>query len=52
MAANGIPEDVLMDNDLIKDLVDVAKDSALLNGVLMRTKETPNSSEVNLILLD
>uniref|UniRef100_A0A8C7NXH2 Glutathione synthetase n=1 Tax=Oncorhynchus mykiss TaxID=8022 RepID=A0A8C7NXH2_ONCMY len=38
--------DVLMDNDLIKDLVDVAKDSALLNGVLMRTKETPNSSEV------
>ncbi|XP_029575345.1 glutathione synthetase isoform X1 [Salmo trutta] len=46
MAANGIPEDVLMDNDLIKDLVDVAKDSALLNGVLMRTKETPNSSEV------
>uniref|UniRef100_A0A8C7D1F7 Glutathione synthetase n=1 Tax=Oncorhynchus kisutch TaxID=8019 RepID=A0A8C7D1F7_ONCKI len=46
MAAKGIPEDVLMDNDLIKDLVDVAKDSALLNGVLMRTKETPNSSEV------
>ncbi|KAL1021173.1 hypothetical protein UPYG_G00009750 [Umbra pygmaea] len=46
MAKNGIPEDVLMDTDLIKDLVDVAKDSALLNGVLMRTKETPNSSEV------
>uniref|UniRef100_A0A6Q2XST7 Glutathione synthetase n=1 Tax=Esox lucius TaxID=8010 RepID=A0A6Q2XST7_ESOLU len=39
-------KDVLMDTDLIKVLVDVAKDSALLNGVLMRTKETPNSSEV------
>uniref|UniRef100_A0AAY5K4U6 Glutathione synthetase n=1 Tax=Esox lucius TaxID=8010 RepID=A0AAY5K4U6_ESOLU len=46
MAGNWIPEDVLMDTDLIKVLVDVAKDSALLNGVLMRTKETPNSSEV------
>ncbi|XP_071394968.1 glutathione synthetase-like [Centroberyx affinis] len=44
--AQGIPEEVLMNTALIKDLADVAKDAALLHGVLMRIKETPNSSEV------
>ena len=42
----GIPEAVLRDTALVQDLADVAKDSALLHGVLMRTEETPNSSEV------
>ncbi|KAI5612498.1 glutathione synthetase isoform X1, partial [Silurus asotus] len=44
--AHGIPEEVLRNEELIKELEAVAKDSALLNGVLMRTKESPNSSEV------
>ncbi|KAM6976526.1 glutathione synthetase [Aplochiton taeniatus] len=34
-----------MSASMIKDLADVAKDSALVNGVLMRAKDTPNSSE-------
>ncbi|KAJ3586332.1 hypothetical protein NHX12_012732 [Muraenolepis orangiensis] len=42
----GIPEAILADTKLIQDLADVAKDTALLNGVLMRTKEEPGSSEV------
>ncbi|KAG7472412.1 hypothetical protein MATL_G00108550 [Megalops atlanticus] len=41
-----LPEDVLTNGALIRDLEEVAKDIALLHGVLMRTKETPNSSEV------
>uniref|UniRef100_A0A7N6A8C0 Glutathione synthetase n=1 Tax=Anabas testudineus TaxID=64144 RepID=A0A7N6A8C0_ANATE len=44
--AQGIPDEVLMNTELIKDLVDVAKDAALLQGVLMRIQETPNSSEL------
>ncbi|XP_076840551.1 glutathione synthetase [Brachyhypopomus gauderio] len=44
MSTSGISEDVLRDD--IKGLGEVAKDTALLNGVLMRTKDTPNSSEV------
>lgn len=44
--AQGIPEEVMMNAALIKDLADVAKDAALLQGVLMRIQETPNSSEV------
>lgn len=44
--AEGIPEEVMMNAALIKDLADVAKDAALLQGVLMRIQETPNSSEV------
>lgn len=44
--AQGIPEEVLMNAALIKDLADVAKDAALLQGVLMRAQETPNSSEL------
>ncbi|XP_044066273.1 glutathione synthetase isoform X2 [Siniperca chuatsi] len=43
--AQGIPNEVLMNATLIKDLEDVAKDAALLRGVLMRSQETPNSSE-------
>uniref|UniRef100_A0A8C9V7T6 Glutathione synthetase n=1 Tax=Scleropages formosus TaxID=113540 RepID=A0A8C9V7T6_SCLFO len=38
--------DVLLNNDLIKELVEVAKDTALLHGLLLRTKESPYSSEV------
>ncbi|MBN3304913.1 GSHB synthetase, partial [Amia calva] len=41
-----VPEDVLMNEALIEDLQKLAKDTALLQGILMRTKETPNSSEV------
>lgn len=44
--AQGIPDEVMMNTTLIKDLADVAKDAALLQGVLMRIKETPNSSEL------
>ncbi|KAJ8370633.1 hypothetical protein SKAU_G00106610 [Synaphobranchus kaupii] len=46
MASKAVPEDVLMNGALIRDLEVVAKDIALLRGVLMRTKETPYSSEV------
>uniref|UniRef100_A0A3Q3G2R7 Glutathione synthetase n=1 Tax=Labrus bergylta TaxID=56723 RepID=A0A3Q3G2R7_9LABR len=44
--AQGIQEDVMLNTALIKELADVAKDEALLQGVLMRIKETPNSSEL------
>ncbi|XP_051907259.1 glutathione synthetase-like isoform X2 [Hippocampus zosterae] len=44
--AQGIPSDLLMNATLINDLASVAKDAALLQGVLMRVKESPNSSEV------
>lgn len=47
MAKRGIPEELLRDEELINELEGVAKDSALLHGVLLRTKESPNSSEVN-----
>ncbi|XP_069035581.1 glutathione synthetase isoform X2 [Lepisosteus oculatus] len=46
MVSNPIPEEVLMNEALIQDLQEVAKDSALLQGVLMRTRESPSSSEV------
>uniref|UniRef100_A0A8C9TF30 Glutathione synthetase n=1 Tax=Scleropages formosus TaxID=113540 RepID=A0A8C9TF30_SCLFO len=46
MAAEAVPEEVLLNNDLIKELVEVAKDTALLHGLLLRTKESPYSSEV------
>lgn len=49
MATRGIPDELLRDDKLIKELEAVGKDSALLHGVLMRTKETPNSSEVNIL---
>ncbi|XP_077458292.1 glutathione synthetase [Stigmatopora argus] len=44
--AQEIPSELLMNNTLINDLAAVAKDAALLQGVLMRIKESPNSSEV------
>uniref|UniRef100_UPI0037E7610E glutathione synthetase n=1 Tax=Semicossyphus pulcher TaxID=241346 RepID=UPI0037E7610E len=44
--AQGVPDQVMMNTKLIKELADVAKDAALLQGVLMRIKETPNSSEL------
>lgn len=45
--APGIPDEVMTDGNLIKRLADVAKDEALRLGILMRTKENPNSSEVS-----
>lgn len=51
MASTGIPEDVLRNEKLIKKLVEIAKDAALMNGILMRTKETPNDSEVGLTVV-
>ncbi|XP_019945053.2 glutathione synthetase [Paralichthys olivaceus] len=44
--AQGIPDEVMMNTALIKELAEVAKDAALQQGVLMRIKETPNSSEL------
>lgn len=44
--AQGIPDEIMMNTALIKDLADVAKDAALLQGALMRIQESPNSSEV------
>uniref|UniRef100_A0A8D0A1U2 Glutathione synthetase n=1 Tax=Sander lucioperca TaxID=283035 RepID=A0A8D0A1U2_SANLU len=44
--AQGIPDKIMSNTTLIKDLADVAKDAALLQGVLMRIHETPNSSEL------
>ncbi|XP_030590685.1 glutathione synthetase [Archocentrus centrarchus] len=44
--AQGIPDELLTNSDLIKELAEEAKDSALTRGVLMRLQETPNSSEV------
>ncbi|XP_054638499.1 glutathione synthetase-like [Dunckerocampus dactyliophorus] len=44
--AQGIPKDLLMNTVLINELVEVAKDAALVQGVLMRVKESPNSSEL------
>uniref|UniRef100_A0A672ZL99 Glutathione synthetase n=1 Tax=Sphaeramia orbicularis TaxID=375764 RepID=A0A672ZL99_9TELE len=44
--AQGILEEVLMNTALVEDLAEVAKDEALLQGVVMRTRETPNSSEL------
>lgn len=41
-----IPDEVMMNTSLIKDLADVAKDAALLQGALIRIQETPNSSEL------
>ncbi|XP_058266104.1 glutathione synthetase isoform X1 [Hemibagrus wyckioides] len=46
MATQRIPDELFRNEKLIKELEEIAKDSALLHGVLMRTKESPNSSEV------
>ncbi|XP_029974501.1 glutathione synthetase [Salarias fasciatus] len=44
--AQGIPDEVMMNAALIRELADVAKDAALVHGILMRIQETPNSSEL------
>lgn len=44
--AQGMPDEVLMNTTLIKELAETAKDAAALQGVLMRIQETPNSTEV------
>ncbi|KAM9350570.1 glutathione synthetase-like [Symphorus nematophorus] len=44
--SRGIPHEVMMNTALIKHLAEVAKDTALLHGVLMRIQETPNASEL------
>uniref|UniRef100_A0A671UDV2 Glutathione synthetase n=1 Tax=Sparus aurata TaxID=8175 RepID=A0A671UDV2_SPAAU len=44
--AQGIPDEVIMNTSLMKELADVAKDVALQQGILMRIQETPNSSEL------
>ncbi|XP_068603662.1 glutathione synthetase-like [Brachionichthys hirsutus] len=41
-----IPDEMFMNPKLVHELVEVAKDASLLQGVLMRTQETPNSSEL------
>lgn len=50
MATAGIPEEVLRNEQLIQKLEEIAKDAALMSGILMRTKETPNGSEVCLAI--
>ncbi|TMS01560.1 Glutathione synthetase [Larimichthys crocea] len=44
--AQGIPDEVLMNSALMKELAEAAKDAAALHGVLMRIQETPNSTEL------
>ncbi|XP_061636849.1 glutathione synthetase-like isoform X2 [Phyllopteryx taeniolatus] len=43
--AEGIPRELLMNTALINELVEVAKDTAVLQGFVVRIKESPNSSE-------
>lgn len=44
--AQVVPDELLMNTTLIKDVAEVAKDTALLQGVAMRIQEAPNSSEL------
>uniref|UniRef100_A0A3Q2XMS3 Uncharacterized protein n=1 Tax=Hippocampus comes TaxID=109280 RepID=A0A3Q2XMS3_HIPCM len=44
--AEGRRNDLLMNTTLINELAEVAKDSAVMQGFLVRLKESPNSSEV------
>lgn len=44
--AQGILQDMMANAMLVKDLAEVAKDTALLHGVQIRLRESPNSSEV------
>uniref|UniRef100_A0A8C8DSQ4 Glutathione synthetase n=1 Tax=Oryzias sinensis TaxID=183150 RepID=A0A8C8DSQ4_9TELE len=46
MKTHNIPDEVMKNPALVKELADVAKDEALLQGVLMRIQESPNSSEL------
>lgn len=41
-------QQLIKNPERLKDLVDEAKDVALLSGLVIRTKEMANSSEVNL----
>lgn len=43
---SGLWEDVFSNAQLLEEVAPIAVDSALLQGVLMRTKESPNSSDV------
>lgn len=44
--AQGILQDMMANAMLVKDLAEIAKDTALLHGVQIRLRESPNSSEV------
>lgn len=44
--AQGLAPDVMADAALLHQLAEVAKDTALLQGVQMRIQESPKSSEV------
>lgn len=44
--AQAVPQELMTNATLIEELADLAKDAALLQGVLMRIQETPNSSEM------
>lgn len=44
--AQAILQDMMANAMLVKDLAEVAKDTALLHGVQIRLQESPNSSEV------
>lgn len=43
-------QQLIKNPERLKDLVDEAKDVALLSGLVIRTKEMANSSEVGAIL--
>lgn len=40
-------EDILHNDQLIQSVAPIAVDAALLEGVLMRTKDDPNASDVS-----
>ncbi|XP_070696100.1 glutathione synthetase-like [Pempheris klunzingeri] len=46
MAVKAVLQDLITNPDRLKDLMDEAKELAFQHGILMRTHETPNSSEV------
>lgn len=46
MATKDIVEQLIKSPDKLKNLVDDAKNLALLHGIVFRTHDTPNSSEV------
>uniref|UniRef100_A0A671UF37 Uncharacterized protein n=1 Tax=Sparus aurata TaxID=8175 RepID=A0A671UF37_SPAAU len=46
MATEAIIQQLIKNPERLKDLVDKAKDVALQSGMVIRTKERPNSSEV------
>lgn len=46
MATKAVLQQLMANPDRLHSLVDEAKDLALLHGIVFRTHETPNSSEV------